>query len=212
MTWIGGDTVSVRQSLLAILQLGPCYGYQLGAEFTRRSGASVPLNAGQIYNTLDRLERDALVTKREPDADGQVFYEITAAGRRDVADWFGSSESRPDSQRDDMPSKIALAVTLPGLDVDAVIAAQRAATAGALAEHKSALRQAGRPRSAEQLATIVMIESRILATEADLVWLDSVVAYLRDASGSGDLVPLPLRSDLPRRGRPAKSVEPDAIG
>ena len=55
--------MSVRQSLLAILDQGPCYGYQLRAEFDRRTGSTWPLNVGQIYNTLDRLERDGFVAK-----------------------------------------------------------------------------------------------------------------------------------------------------
>jgi len=200
--------VSVRQSLLAILHIGPCYGYQLGAEFTRRSGASAPLNAGQIYNTLDRLERDALVTKLEPDVDGQVFYEITAAGSREVAEWFSNSEPRHETQRDDMTSKIALAVTLPGVDVDAVIAAQRAATASALSKLRSDLQQAGRPQSSEQLAAILIIESRILAAEADVMWLDSAVTHLHNVSDNNKFTGLPLRSDLPKRGRPAKPAGP----
>ena len=48
--------MTVRQSLLAILDQGPCYGYQLRAEFDRRTGSTWPLNVGQIYNTLDRLK------------------------------------------------------------------------------------------------------------------------------------------------------------
>ena len=50
--------MTVRQSLLAILDQGPCYGHQLRAEFERRTGATWPLNVGQIYNTLERLERE----------------------------------------------------------------------------------------------------------------------------------------------------------
>ena len=66
--------MSVRQSLLAILDQGPCYGYQLRAEFDRRTGSTWPLNVGQIYNTLDRLERDGLVAKGDTDAQGHVYY------------------------------------------------------------------------------------------------------------------------------------------
>ena len=55
--------MSVRLSLLAILDQGPCYGYQLRAEFDRRTGSTWPLNVGQIYNTLERLERDGLVSR-----------------------------------------------------------------------------------------------------------------------------------------------------
>ena len=59
--------MSVRQSLLAILDQGACYGYQLRAEFDRRTGSTWPLNVGQIYNTLDRLERDPMSLAGELD-------------------------------------------------------------------------------------------------------------------------------------------------
>ena len=53
--------MSVRQSLLAILDQAPCYGYQLRGEFETRTGGTWPLNVGQVYTTLSRLERDGLV-------------------------------------------------------------------------------------------------------------------------------------------------------
>ena len=114
--------MSVRGSLLAILDQGPCYGYQLRAEFDRRTGSVWPLNVGQIYNTLDRLEREGLVAKGEIDDEGHVYWEITDAGRaaaRDVA--RPSPSSGPQGGRDELAVKIALAATLPGADVAAVI-------------------------------------------------------------------------------------------
>jgi len=94
--------MSVRQSLLAILDQGPCYGYQLRAEFDRRTGSTWPLNVGQIYNTLDRLERDGLVTKDDVDAQGHVFWRITDAGSAEVAAWLGSPVERVPGTRDEL--------------------------------------------------------------------------------------------------------------
>ena len=82
--------MSVRQSLLAILDQGPCYGYQLRAEFDRRTGATWPLNVGQIYNTLERLERDGLVVKDDVDEQGHVYWRITDAGRAEVRAWWAA--------------------------------------------------------------------------------------------------------------------------
>src|SRR5918994_3825042 len=109
--------MSVKQSLLAILDQGPCYGYQLRAEFDRRTGSTWPLNVGQIYNTLDRLERDGLVLKGDTDAHGHVYYEITDAGSAEVADWLDSPVRRGGGTRDELAVKLAVAVTLPGVDV-----------------------------------------------------------------------------------------------
>ena len=53
--------MSIRQAMLAILEQGPMYGYQLRTEFEQRTGSTWPLNVGQVYTTLSRLERDGLV-------------------------------------------------------------------------------------------------------------------------------------------------------
>ena len=57
--------MTVRNALLALLEQGPMYGYQLRAEFERRTGATWPLNVGQVYTTLSRLERDGFVEGTE---------------------------------------------------------------------------------------------------------------------------------------------------
>ena len=76
--------MSIRQALLALLEQGPMYGYQLRAEFEQRTGATWPLNVGQVYTTLTRLERDGLVEAR-PGADDEGRRRSTgspSAGRR----------------------------------------------------------------------------------------------------------------------------------
>src|SRR5215212_7482110 len=76
--------VSVRNALLALLEQGPRYGYQLRAEFEDRTGGTWPLNVGQVYTTLARLERDGLVEGRTADPEGgeaRRTYRISDAGR-----------------------------------------------------------------------------------------------------------------------------------
>ena len=82
--------MSVRQALLALLEQGPMYGYQLRAEFEQRTGATWPLNVGQVYTTLTRLERDGLVEGRAGDRrrGATSIYRVTDAGRDEVAAWF----------------------------------------------------------------------------------------------------------------------------
>src|SRR6187431_3142862 len=100
-------SMSVRGSLLAILDQGPCYGYQLRAEFDRRTGSVWPLNVGQIYNTLDRLEREDLVAKGEIDEEGHVYWEITDAGRAAAREWLAEPLDRVQGGRDELAVKIA---------------------------------------------------------------------------------------------------------
>ena len=62
--------MSVRHALLALLSEGPKYGLQLRQEFEARTGEVWPLNVGQVYTTLQRLERDGLVESDDADAEG----------------------------------------------------------------------------------------------------------------------------------------------
>ena len=197
--------MSIRQSLLAILDQGPCYGYQLRTEFDRRTGSTWPVNVGQIYSTLDRLERDGLVTKAEADADGQIYYEITDAGSTEVADWLGSPVVRAAAARDELAIKLAIAVTLPGVDIAHVIQVQRAATLSSLQEYTRTKAASDDPESAEELAWLLVIDSLIFAAEAEVRWLDHSESRLARAAASGLATAVPLNTAVPKRGRPAKA-------
>ena len=91
--------MSVRQSLLAILAQGACYGYQLRAELERRSGSDWSVNVGQIYTTLDRLHGEGLVAPVEDDGDGERRpWKLTPEGKEAVDAWFDDvSTTRPDN-------------------------------------------------------------------------------------------------------------------
>ena len=121
--------MTIRHSLLAIIAQAPCYGHQVRAEFERRTGGSWPLNVGQVYQTLERLVRDKLVAQHDAEG-GRVTYAITDAGRAEVAAWLVAPVER--DGRDELATKLALALTLPGADVAALITAQRTVTRAAL--------------------------------------------------------------------------------
>jgi DNA-binding PadR family transcriptional regulator len=194
--------MSVRQSLLAILDQGPCYGYQLRAEFDRRTGSTWPLNVGQIYNTLERLERDGLVTKGEADDHGHVYFEITDAGRLEVRDWLDSPVERSAGTRDELAIKMAVAATLPGVEVAEVIRTQRRASLAQLqALRRSATESVDGP---QELARSLVVDSMIFTAEAELRWLDHTEQRL--AQHPRHAIALELSSERPRRGRPAAAA------
>ena len=195
--------MSIRQSLLAILDQGPCYGYQLRAEFDRRTGSTWPVNVGQIYSTLERLERDGLVERSEIDTDGQIHYAITHAGSEEVAAWLGSPVVRSGATRDELAIKLAIAVTLPGVDIARVIQIQRGATLSTLQELTRAKNATDNPESADELAGLLVLDSLIFAAEAEVRWLDHSETRLARAAAAG-LAPAPLATVVPKRGRPAK--------
>ena len=174
--------MSVRQALLALLEQGPMYGYQLRAEFEHRTGSTWPLNVGQVYTTLTRLERDGLVAESGDDGEGHVIYRVTDAGRDEVAAWFTTPVERTQPPRDELAIKLALAVTVPGVDVGSVIQQQRSATIAALQDY-TRLKRTRTPdlQDRADLAWSLVLESLVFAAEAEGRWLDHCEARLRRA-------------------------------
>ncbi|MBE3013779.1 PadR family transcriptional regulator [Microbispora sp. NEAU-D428] len=170
--------MSVRHGLLALLSRGPRYGYQLRAEFEASTATTWPLNIGQVYTTLSRLERDGLVSRDDQgdqDEQGRVRYAITPEGRDELDRWFAKPVSRADRPRDELVIKLAMAVTTPGVDVAAVIRAQRSATMRSLQELTRAMRSLD---ASAETAQRLVIDSMIFHAEAEQRWLDHCEAVL----------------------------------
>jgi DNA-binding PadR family transcriptional regulator len=182
--------MSIRHGLLALLQRGPMYGYQLRTSFEESTGGTWPLNIGQVYTTLTRLERDGLVRALPEHDGGQRPYEITDSGRTELATWFGTPISRTDRPRDELTIKLALALTTPGVDVGAVLRTQRTATMRALQEYTRLKAGADRP---DDLAWRLVLDAMLFQAEAEIRWLDhcetSLVRYARPASSPNPVSP-----------------------
>ena len=175
------------------------------SEFDRRTGSTWPINVGQIYNTLDRLERDKLITHSERGGDQQnTHFEITDAGRAEVANWLGSPVVRSTASRDELAIKLAIAVTLPGVDIAKVIQVQRTATLETLQELTRLKNATDDPESSDELAWLLVVDSMIFAAEAEVRWLDHSETRLARAAAAGVAAPIPLNTEVPKRGRPAK--------
>ena len=166
--------VSIRQGFLALLSEQPMHGYQLRQEFERRTGSAWPLNIGQAYTTLARLQRDGLV---EPVADGAEDspeqFRLTDAGAAQADAWWGTAVGRERPGRDELAIKLALAVTVPGVDVTAVVRRQRDETLRTL---RALTKQKRGLDPATDLAHSLVLESRVFAAEAEVRWLDHVEA------------------------------------
>ena len=163
--------MSIRHGLLALLERGPRHGYQLRSEFDAATGATWPLNVGQVYSTLDRLERDGLVDQDgQPDAEGRIAYRITDLGHHELAHWFGSPVTRQGAPRDELAIKLALAVTTPGIDVLTVVQTQRTATMTSLQELTRLKARAD--GDAAELAWSLVLDSLVFRAEAEIRWLD----------------------------------------
>jgi DNA-binding PadR family transcriptional regulator len=159
--------------LLTLLEQRPMYGYQLRHEFEVSTGSTWPLNVGQVYTTLNRLERDGLVEVGADSDETQRVYAISAAGREEVRAWFATPVRHQSPPRDELAIKLALAVRTQDVDVRAVIQAQRSATVRTLQDYTRA-----REAAAEDLSWLLVVDSLIFAAEAEIRWLDHCEARL----------------------------------
>jgi DNA-binding PadR family transcriptional regulator len=163
-------SMSVRYGLLALLGREPMHGYQLRTEFERSTGMTWPLNIGQVYSTLSRLSRDGLVEESgEDDEPGKVVYRLTPAGRTELTEWFTTPVAAAEHPRDELAIKVALAVGTPGVDVSAVLQAQRTATLRKLRELTQLKAKAD--DTADE-AWLLVLDLMIFRTEAEARWLD----------------------------------------
>jgi DNA-binding PadR family transcriptional regulator len=161
--------MSVKHGILALLERGPRYGYQLRAEFEQATGGTWPLNIGQVYTTLSRLERGGLVRALPEGDGGQRPYEITDAGRGEITLWFATPISKDDRPRNELTIKLALALTTPGVDVRAVVQTQRSATMRMLQEYTRLKVRADGPTD---LPWRLVLEAMVFQAEAEVRWLD----------------------------------------
>jgi DNA-binding PadR family transcriptional regulator len=165
--------MSVRHALLALLSEGPKYGLQLRLEFEARTGEVWPLNVGQVYTTLQRLERDGLVESDGSGEDGpQNRFRITEEGDEELARWLRTPPDLSSPPRDELVIKILVALRLPEVDVHEVVQAHRRYLVQLMQEW-TRLKEYAADRDL----------SFTLVVDAELYRLDSVVRWLDAAEG-----------------------------
>ncbi|MFJ3527628.1 PadR family transcriptional regulator [Streptomyces sp. NPDC090132] len=172
--------MSIRHGLLALLERGPRYGSQLRTEFESRTGSTWPLNVGQVYTTLSRLERDGLVVQDGEDDQGHSLYSISDEGRSELRSWFETPVDRSSPPRDELAIKLAMAVGAPGVDIRAVIQSQRHHTVKAMQDYTRLKAQAltDVPANRDEVAWLLVLEQLIFQAEAEARWLDHCEARL----------------------------------
>ncbi|KAA9110721.1 PadR family transcriptional regulator [Microbacterium rhizomatis] len=167
--------MSIPKAFLVLLSESPMNGNQLKTAFESRTGSTWPLNIGQAYTTLQRLERDGLVG---PLAGGDSeLYELTRDGRAAVREWWDSPVERSRPTRDELAIKLTLAVAAPGVDVSLVVQRQRTESMRMLHQY-TRLKAQAKQAAAQDLAWQLLLDSLIFQTEAEIRWLDHVEATI----------------------------------
>ncbi|GAB3815727.1 PadR family transcriptional regulator [Micromonospora zhanjiangensis] len=187
--------MSVKFGLLALFADGPKYGYQLRIEFDERTGGTWAVNVGQVYTTLERLERDGLVAAEGTNADGRAMYTMTEAGRATLDEWFSTPVTDADRPRNELAVKLLMAATTPGVDVTTVVQRQRTESLRMMRDYTSLRRDA---EADGDDAGVLLLDSVVFALEGEVRWLDHVEATVLRRGGR---LAAPVRSR--RAARPA---------
>lgn len=175
--------MSVRNGLLALLAEEPRHCYALKSDFEERTGRAWTVNIGQVYSTLERLQRDGLVVAEGEDQEGARPYRLTERGRRQLQEWFSQPVMLDQPPRDELAIKLLLAVGAPQVDAVGLIQRQRRALVGVLqryTRHKELFDED------VELPGVLLYDALILNTEAQLRWLDLCEARLRRRNAGRD--------------------------
>ena len=168
--------MSVRHALLALLSEEPKYGLQLRQEFEARTGEVWALNVGQVYMTLQRLERDGLI---EGDGDDEVgpqkSYRITAEGARELDVWLRTPPDLSSPPRDELVIKVLVAIEVPGVDVHDVIQAHRRRVLELMQDWTKVKRDA----EPDDVNPLLIVDAEQYRLDSVLRWLDGADARLR---------------------------------
>jgi DNA-binding PadR family transcriptional regulator len=160
----------VRLPLLALLAKEPAHGYELKVQLEQIFGDAYPSpNIGQVYLTLQRLERTGLVRSQDviqTARPNKRVYELTPAGRDAVAAWVDEPSDAP-RVRDDFFYKLALGPLAGGTDRLGLINRQRRHYLGLM---RGLSRLAEATAESNKIARL-LIEGAMMHLQADLDWL-----------------------------------------
>ena len=161
----------MRELFLALLAGERGYGYELGQALQQEFGELLPaLNAGQIYSTLARLERDGLVVGESVAGDGRRkrLYELTDDGRSELARWIETPV--PGARlKDEFFMKLVVVASARLAEPRTVIEGQRREYLQTLRDLDALLTANGKGVAAE-----LLVEGAMLHAKADLEWLDLI--------------------------------------
>ena len=190
--------MSVRHALLALLSEGPKYGLQLRQEFEAKTGEVWPLNVGQVYTTLQRLERDGLIESDDTEAEGpQKTFHLTEDGADELHEWLRTPGDDSAPPRDELVIKVLVALTVPEVAVHEVLQVHRRHLLQ-LMQRYTRLKQ---DAAADDVGLTLVADAEIFRLEAVIRWLDSADVRLKRFA-----VTPPAAGGAPAPARPARGA------
>ena len=171
--------MSVRHAILALLSEGPKYGLQL--------------NIGQVYTTLQRLERDGLVESDETENESpQKGFHITDAGSTELSSWLNTPSDTAAPPRDELVIKVLSALRVPGVSVHDVIQVHRRY----LVELMQQWTRLKEDEADFDLTFALVVDAELFRLDSVVRWLDTADGRLKRAASEP-----PASSTTPRLAR-----------
>jgi DNA-binding PadR family transcriptional regulator len=193
--------MSVRHALLALLSERPKYGLQLRQEFEADTGEVWPLNVGQVYTTLQRLERDGFVESDETDVDGpQKRFRITQSGREELDGWLRTPPDLSSPPRDELVIKVLVALRVNGVDVREVMQVHRRYVVQ-LMQQWTHLKE---DLADHDFGFALVVDAELFRLDAVIRWLDAADGRLKRAGAESPSDAAPTGPPLPK---PRRRVE-----
>jgi DNA-binding PadR family transcriptional regulator len=165
--------MSVPYTLLGLLEHAPAHGYELKREYDVLFSNARPLQFGQIYATLQRLQKAGSVSlDREEPGRGpdRKRYVITPDGVSDVESWLREPVRPEPHLQTVLFTKVVLAL-MSGRPAAEYLDAQRAAHLQRMRELTAVKRDGGTIEA-------LLADHGLFHLEADLRWIDLTAARL----------------------------------
>jgi len=164
--------VSVRHALLALLSEGPKFGLQLRQEFEAGTGEVWELNVGQVYTTLQRLERDGLVEAVEDGGEegSQKLFRITPGGVAELDGWLRTPPDAGSPPRDELVIKVLVAMRVRGVDVGEVVQVHRRQLVEVMQQYTRLKEDAAE----DEISLALVVDAELFRLDAMVRWLDAV--------------------------------------
>ncbi len=180
--------MSIKHAILGLLAEAPGHGYDLRAAFETQLAPQSRLNYGQVYTTLERLQRDGLVANEvvsQTERPDKKVYSVTDRGRGELAAWLSQPAKLELDLRNETYLKIMLARRLEGFDPLETIAIERRACLERMHDVAQARAKTGSSAAAAAaFGTRVLLDLALLRLEAFSKWLERCEELLSEDEGS----------------------------
>ena len=166
--------MSVKHIFLALLTVEDLHGYDLKQRYDSLLLHESELNFGQVYSTLNRLERDGFIALLgNPESEKKV-YTITPLGRGELTRWLVSPGKESMVLYDELSYKLAAMDILSQKEFFQILQAykkQLVKEMQLLTKKKLTLPQG-------HLGAKLLLDRGILKLEADISWTEKCLELL----------------------------------